>query len=163
MVIHGWTVYAHSAFIEAYEALTNTVAALQQAHPDTYQTKKPTRLLAAIHKLAFDVIPKDPTLSKYRLGKTLGATHKHWFRAKFLEQYRLFFRYDLETKTLILAWVNDEDSLRAYGSKSDAYAVFAKRLKKGDPPDSWDELLTQASSEAERLDALVPQQPPVVP
>jgi transposase len=38
---------------------------------------------------------------------------------------RLFFRYR-ETKTakiIILAWVNDEQTLRAYGKASDAYAV----------------------------------------
>lgn len=37
--------------------------------------------------------------------------------------------------------MNDADTLRADGSKTDAYAVFKKMLDKGDPPDDWDSLL----------------------
>lgn len=42
------------------------------------------------------------------------------------------------------AWVNDKDTLRAYGSADDAYRVFGKMLRSGNPPDSWDELLREA-------------------
>ncbi|WP_261150032.1 type II toxin-antitoxin system YhaV family toxin [Serratia plymuthica] len=41
-------------------------------------------------------------------------------------------------KTIVIGWVNDFDTLRAYGSKTDAYKVFATKLKAGDPPDSWE-------------------------
>ncbi len=34
-----------------------------------------------------------------------------------------------------------ETSLRAYGSRQDAYRVFGDRLDSGDPPDDWDDLL----------------------
>ncbi len=37
----------------------------------------------------------------------------------------------------MLAWVNDEKTKRAYGSRTDAYAVFARMLKNGHPPDDW--------------------------
>ncbi|MBW2709593.1 MAG: type II toxin-antitoxin system YhaV family toxin [Deltaproteobacteria bacterium] len=30
------------------------------------------------------------------MAPTLGNNHKHWFCAKFFQQYRLFFRYHLE-------------------------------------------------------------------
>jgi toxin YhaV len=42
---------------------------------------------------------------------------------------------------LIYAWVNDQQTLRTYGSRSDAYAVFAAMLKNGNPPDDWQSLL----------------------
>jgi toxin YhaV len=48
----------------------------------------------------------------------------HWFRAKFFQQYRLFFRYHRESRIIIYAWVNDEESKRAYESASDAYRTF---------------------------------------
>ncbi len=76
--------------------------------------------------MAFDVIPQDPTRPEYRHGATLGDDHKHWLRAKFFQQYRLFFRYHAPSQQIVFAWVNDEDSKRAYGSSDDAYRVFRK-------------------------------------
>jgi toxin YhaV len=69
----------------------------------------------------FEAIPQDPTRAEYRQGDTLGEEHKHWCRAKFFQQYRLFFRYDFASRVIIFAWVNDDDSKRAYGSSDDAY------------------------------------------
>lgn len=151
VVINGWKIYAHSFFIEQLEALLTKVKDLRKKHPSEYKSKKPTKLLAAIVKLAFDEIPQDPTSHKYRQGKTLGNNYKHWFRAKFYQQYRLFFRYHLESKIIVYAWVNDENSRRAYGSNTDAYLVFQKMLDNDNPPDNWDDLLKQAENETERL------------
>lgn len=52
-------------------------------------------------------------------------------------RFRLFFRYSTSAKIIVFAWVNDETTLRIYGSKSDAYAVFRKMLDKGNPHDDW--------------------------
>jgi toxin YhaV len=62
---------------------------------------------------------------------------------------RLFSRYQQTgtSKLIILAWVNDDDTLRAYGSATDGYAMFRKMLKRGNPPDSWSNLLAAASAE----------------
>ncbi|MCV6626597.1 MAG: type II toxin-antitoxin system YhaV family toxin, partial [Cellvibrionaceae bacterium] len=109
-----------------------------------YQKKNAAKRLAAIHKLAFTKIPQDPHLAEYRQGGTLGDGRKHWFRAKFFQQYRLFFRYHSESKIIVYAWVNDDANKRAYGSKSDAYFVFEKMLDAGNPPDNWAQLLKQA-------------------
>lgn len=37
--------------------------------------------------------------------------------------------------------MNDEQTLRTYGSRDDAYAVFGAMLSNGNPPDSWAALL----------------------
>ena len=92
------------------------------------------------------------TLPVYRQGATLGDDRKHWFRAKFFQQYRLFFRFHQTSKIIVYAWVNDEDTKRAYDSNTDAYLVFKKMLDRGYPPDEWDELLAAAKVEIERLD-----------
>jgi len=102
-------------------------------------------------KLAFDVIPRDPARAKYRQGATLGADRKHWLRAKFFQQYRLFFRYHAGAKMIVYAWVNDDDAKRAYESSEDAYRVFRKMLESGHPPDDWDQLLSQAELAGNRL------------
>lgn len=144
VVVNGWTLYAHPLFAEQYQTLQEKVASLKEKDPKGYIQKNATKRLAAIHKLAFEVIPQDPTSPDYRQGKTLGEENKHWFRAKFFQQYRLFFRYHLESKVIVYAWVNDESNKRAYESKTDAYKVFAKMLKSGNPPDDWDALLKAA-------------------
>jgi toxin YhaV len=122
------------------------VRELKAKHPDTYQEKPPTKRLAAINKLAFDVIPQDPASEKFRQGNTLGPQYRHWRRAKFFQQYRLFFRYNESSRIIILGWVNNENEKRAYGSKSDAYATFRKRLQAGDPPADWTDLMKEASA-----------------
>lgn len=95
-----------------------------------------------IRKLVFEVIPVDPSRPEFRQGGTLGRERKHWFRAKFGNgRFRLFFRYSTAAKIIIFAWVNDSNTLRTYGSKSDAYAVFKSMLDKGNPPEDWDALL----------------------
>jgi len=65
-------------------------------------------------------------------------------RAKFLQRFRLFFRFDSASRIIIYAWVNDENTLRKAGSRSDPYTAFSRQLDDGDPPDDWDELLTEA-------------------
>ena len=45
---------------------------------------------------------------------------------------------------LVYGWVNDENTLRSYGSKTDAYVVFKKMLESGKVPNSWDELIAES-------------------
>ena len=151
LVINGWTVFAHPLFLVQLDALIQQVEALKQKDPTGFTKKNASKRLAAIAKLAFDVIPQDPTRPEYRQGNTLGEDYKHWFRAKFFQQYRLFFRYHAQAKVIVFAWVNDEDTKRAYESGDDAYRVFRKMLESGHPPDDWNQLLTEARAEVERL------------
>ncbi|TXN23255.1 type II toxin-antitoxin system YhaV family toxin [Methylobacterium sp. WL19] len=148
MVIDGWTVFAHPLLLDQLERATAAVEAAKAADPTGYQRTAQAKLLAMLATLIFETIPSDPTRQEYRQGDTLGRTRKHWFRAKFGNgRFRLFFRYDSRTKILIFAWVNDETTLRPYGSKTDAYRVFKGMLDKGNPPDDWKSLLAAASAE----------------
>ena len=155
LVIHRWTVFAHPLFLAQLEALAQQVEAFKQKDPVGYEKKNASKRLAAITKLAFDVIPQDPARPEYRQGKTIGDEHKHWFRAKFFQQYRPFFRYHAPSKVIVFAWVNDEDTKRAYGNGDDAYRVFRKMLKSGHPPDDWNQLLAEARAERQRLQRFV--------
>ena len=155
LVINGWDIFAHPLFLNQFEELLMQVEDLRQKYPQDYKKKNATKRLAAIAKLAFDVIPQDPTRSDYRQGTTLGDEYKHWFRAKFFQQYRLFFRYHQESKIIVFVWVNDENSKRSYESNTDAYRVFQKMLESGHPPDNWYDLLKDAKGETNRLEKAV--------
>ncbi len=140
MVIHGWTIYFHACF---ETQLTEMLAHAQQAvqlRPNDYKKSRAFKHLAAVALLAFDKIPQDPSSPAYRQGDTLGKDRKHWFRAKFYQRYRLFFRYSETERAIIYAWVNDDDTLREYGAKTDAYVTFARMLSNGRPPDDWKKL-----------------------
>jgi len=144
VTVNGWTIYLHPLFRAQLDSLQKQVASLKRKDPDGYQRRNATKRLAAIARLAFEIIPQDPTRAEYRQGGALGDQHKHWFRAKFFQQYRLFFRYHAASKIIVMAWVNDEDTKRAYESDDDAYRVFRKMLDRGNPPDDWDALLLAA-------------------
>ena len=151
LVVNGWTIFAHPLFLAQIEALTRQVEALKQKDPTGYTKKNASKRLAAIAKLAFEVIPQDPSRAEYRQGSTLSDDHKHWFRARFFQQYRLFFRYHAPSKVIVYAWVNDEGTKRAYESSGDAYRVFRKMLESGHPPDDSNQLLIEARTEGDRL------------
>ena len=151
LVIHGWAVFALPLFLTQLEALAQQVVSLKRKDPIGYVKKNASKRLAAITRLAFDIIPQDPARPEYRQGGALGDDRKHWFRAKFFQQYRLFFRYHAASKVIVFAWVNDEDTRRAYESSDDAYRVFRKMLESGRPPDDWGQLLAEARAEGQRL------------
>ncbi len=150
--VNGWTIFAHPLFLDQVNVGIQQAAALKLKDPRGYKKKNATKRLAAVARLAFDVIPQDPSRAEYRQG-TLGEDHKHWFRAKFFQLYRLFFRYHAPGKIIVLAWVNDDNSKRAYESSDDAYRVFRNMLAAGHPPDDWNALLAEARDEVRRLAA----------
>jgi toxin YhaV len=151
LIINDWIILVHPLFIDQIAALTEEVEELKRKDSLNYRSKAPSKKLAAIFHLAFKQIPADPSLSEYRQGSTLGNENKHWFRVKFFQQYRLFFRYHLEKRIIIYAWVNDDSTKRAYDKKSDAYAVFRKMLINGIPPNNWDDLIKEANKSNSNL------------
>ncbi len=151
MVVNGWTLFAHPLFLDQLERLTAQVERLKTRDPAGYRGKNATKRLAAIVKLALDVIPQDPTRAEYRQGDALGAARRHWFRAKFFQQYRLFFRYHQASRIIVYAWVNDADTRRAHESADDAYRVFRRMLESGHPPEDWNALHAEAKAAQQRM------------
>ncbi len=154
LAVNGWALFAHPLFLDQIEALVARVAALRAKDPIGYTKNNAAKRLAAIARLAFELIPQDPARPEYRQGSALGDDRKHWFRAKFYQQYRLFFRYHQPSRIIVYAWVNDADTKRAYERSDDAYRTFKKMLERGRPPDDWESLLAQAKRETTRLQAI---------
>jgi toxin YhaV len=146
VVVNGWSLFLHPLFHEQLTQLREEVHKLRQKDPVGYINKNASKRLAAVTRLMYEIIPQDPGRPEYRQGLSLGSEHKHWFRAKFFQQYRLFFRFHTSAKIIVYAWVNDETTLRAYNSKEDAYLVFKKMLESGNPPGSWEALLAQSQA-----------------
>ncbi|CAK7005859.1 type II toxin-antitoxin system YhaV family toxin [Providencia sp. 2024EL-00732] len=141
--------FFHSCFLEQLVALVSTVQTLKKSAPIGYKKKAPTKLLAAINKVITERIAVNPLDPIFYQGNTLGTKHKHWFRAKFLQQFRLFFRCSEKDKIIIISWVNDFSTLRSYSSKNDAYQVFASMLS---PPDDWETLSQEAKMATKAVD-----------
>ncbi len=152
-VVQGWTLTFHPCLLDQIERL---VAAAEDEARRAGRSKATEpgpnqKLLAHVLDLMFEAIPRDPNAPGYRLGHTLGREHAHWRRAKTGGgRYRLFFRFRSDARLIVFAWINDEQSLRTYGSATDAYRVFADRLARGTPPDDWDTLVAEASTAAAR-------------
>lgn len=116
LVINGWTVFCHPLFLDELDLLIEKVEILNEKDPQNFEKKSATKRLAAIAKLAFEVIPQDPSLPDHRQEGTLGNDHKHWIRAKFFQQYRLFFRFDSASKIIVFVWINDS-TINIYNEK----------------------------------------------
>jgi len=154
LVIQGWTLFAHPLFLDQVDTLILQVQALRDKDPSGFIKRNATKRLAAIIKLTIDIVAQDPTRPEYRQGNTLGDDHKHWFRAKFFQQYRLFFRFHTPSQMIVLAWVNDDETKRAYESEVDAYLAFKKMLASGHPPNDWDQLLAETKHQHARLKSI---------
>lgn len=147
MLRHGWTLLFHECLIEQLRKLKAAVDRAKSADPKKFQTNANVKLFRALGQLILETVPSDPSREEYRQGNTMGSTYRHWRRAKVGRRFRLFFRYDSKARVIVFAWVNDEQTLRSSGSKSDPYAVFQKMLDRGHPPDGWDALMAEARSE----------------
>ena len=139
-----WRLFAHPAFSEALDRLVTAVEALRRRDPSGYSSHPKTKLLRRVVDLVTTEIPRDPGAREYNLGNTLGPAYRHWRRAKFLGRFRLFFRYSSAHRSILYVWMNDEGTLRKAGDRNDPYAPFERGLRSGNPPDSWDELMTLA-------------------
>lgn len=143
-IVNGWKIFPHPSFRAQYLKVINDAKKARLTNPANYTSSRPAKLLAAMRRMAFEDIPSNPADPKFRQGGTLGDGYAHWRRGKFLQQYRLFFRYSEKDRVIVLAWVNDENTKRAYDSKTDVYKVFGKMLDSGNPPDDWNTLLSEA-------------------
>jgi toxin YhaV len=141
MEANSWTLYFHPLIRQQLEKLTAKVEALQAKDPAGYREQPATKLLATINRYIREIIPRDPNAAEFRQGNTLGADNRHWFRAKFHERYRLFYRFSSKEKVIVYVWVNDEGTLRKAGSKTDPYAIFRAMLDSGNPPATMARLL----------------------
>ena len=137
MIANGWTLLFHPALADPLQKLSRATERVRKTKPEAYSSSPSVKLLGRLTQFMQETIPADPGRPEYRQGNTLGPEYRHWFRAKFMGRFRLFFRYDSGSKIIVYAWVNDETTLRKAGGKHDPYEVFRRMLKAGNPPNDW--------------------------
>lgn len=127
-----WKLIYRPLFAKIFSVLITDLKALKQKNPDKLKGDPKVKLYRSLVKV-LEEIKNDPTQPQYHLGNTLGVEHRSWKRAKngLPQRYRLFFRYCSEPqKEILIAWLNDEKTLRKEGAKSDCYRIFQKLLDK---------------------------------
>jgi len=144
---HGWTLLFHECLIEQLGKLELAAQRAQRQDPSGFANNANVKLFDALSRLILEAVPGDPNREEYRQGNTMGPDFRHWRRAKIGRRFRLFFRFDSRSKIIVYAWVNDENTLRSAGSRSDPYSVFAHMLARGNPPDDWATLLAASKAD----------------
>ena len=141
---NGWNLFQFSPFALRLKALTHDVASLAQSDPTGYKQHPKTKLLASVYRSITETVPANPADPVFRLGHTLGKQNGNWRRVKkgLPQRYRLFFMFATNPlQVVIYAWLNDEDTLRKEGSRTDVYEVFKRMLERGEVPSTIDELI----------------------
>ncbi|MGQ0562561.1 MAG: type II toxin-antitoxin system YhaV family toxin [Gemmatimonadota bacterium] len=146
LVVNGWRLLVWSEFEQRWRALKTEVERLRERDPGGYRTTSAAKLLRAVSDAALRDIPADPAAARYRQGKTVGQEYSHWRRAKFFNRFRLFYRYSTRHRMIVYVWLNDENTLRKRGARTDPYFVFRRMLEAGAPPDDWDALVAACRS-----------------
>lgn len=144
---HGWTLLFHECLNEQLQKLETAVTRAQAQDPEGFASNANVKLFNTLSQLILETVPNDPNRDEYRQGNTMGSAFRHWRRAKIGQRFRLFFRFDSKARIIIYAWVNDTQTLRSSGSRSDPYAVFERMLSRGHPPDDWAALLAASQTE----------------
>jgi toxin YhaV len=140
---NGWRLFRRAEFRRGLDALAGDVDRLARQQPENWQSQPEAKLLRRIVDLIELEIPRDPNAPEYAQGNTLGPSHRHWRRTKFLRRFRLFFRFDSASLIIVYAWVNDENTLSKAGART-PYTVFRRKLDQGNPPDDWATLLAES-------------------
>jgi toxin YhaV len=147
MQINGWQIFYYKAFAATLGELEAEVTKLATKDPKGYKAHPKTRLLASVYEAVTRRVPANPEDAQFRLGKTLGPANKHWRRVKegLPARYRLFFRFASKpVRLIVFAWLNDEDTLRKAGSKTNVYAAFQRMLARGEVPGDINALLQES-------------------
>lgn len=144
--VHGWWLLSWSEFQRQFDSLLAEVERIREQDPLGYRAHPKAKLLATILRLVTEDIPADPGHKDFRQGTTLGSDYTGWYRAKFHQRFRLFFRFRSAERAIVYAWVNTESRLRKSGDKNDPCAVFRRMLDRGSPPTGFDELLSESTA-----------------
>lgn len=115
---YAWILLFHDCIAQQLQTLHEASERAKLKDPEGYQSNANVKLFRALTHLIMDVVPTDPGRDEYRQGNTLGTEHRHWRRAKVGRRFGVFFRYDCASKTIVFAWVNDDQTLRSSGSNA---------------------------------------------
>lgn len=142
--INGWNFYWYHLFRDYYLELVTQVEQIAEKDPENFHHHTLYKLLDCVTKSIEERIATDPQHTDFLLGNTLGKQNRHWRRVKkgMPNRYRMFFQFNkVPEANIVIAWINDRNTLRKAGSQTDVYEVFKKMLNNGTIPGSMEELI----------------------
>lgn len=142
MQIGEWNIFYTKIFQIILSKLEKEVLALSSVEPESYLSHPKTKLLQRVFMAITKDVPADPNNKKFRLGSFLGKRYKSWRRVKdgLPDRYRLFFQFLSTDNKIIFAWINDENTLRKNGSRTDVYTTFKRLVDGGKIQNDYKEL-----------------------
>ena len=146
---HGWRLLFYTELSKQLAELENAADRARRKDPQGLTSNANVKLLQAVDRAMSEIIPQDPSRAEYRQANSLGRGYRHWRRAKIGRRFRLFFRYDAKARVIVYAWMNDQRTLRSARSKRGPYAVFARMLTQGNPPNDWASLIERSTQNPE--------------
>lgn len=132
-------------FRRTWAALRREVADLAAKDPEAYKRHPTTIFLRDVRDIILAEVPSDPGSDRYQQGNKLGSKYRHWRRVKFRGRFRLFFRYSSAQRAIIYVWLNDPNTLRKEGGRTDPYWVFRSMLDRHKPPTDWADLMAECA------------------
>lgn len=134
---HGWKIYFHPLFFQQWQDLLKRVKQLKnKLEPQDFISHPDVKLLKSIDLGIKEKIVSDPMASHFRLQGSL----QKFSRLKKMglpARYRLFFRVFPQEKSIIILWLGFP---RKEGDQKDCYRIFEKMVKRGEFPQTIDEL-----------------------
>lgn len=148
MQIGEWSILYTKIFQIILLELERDVLAISSIDPVGYRSHPKTKLLQRVFLAITVDVPADPNNKKFRLGSFLGERYKSWRRVKdgLPDRYRLFFQFLSTDKKIIYAWINDENTLRKNGSRTDVYRAFKRLVDGGKIQNDYKELVRHSVS-----------------
>lgn len=138
--INGWLVLYHPVFRKRYVALRDQVRLLKhRLSPAKYAQHPRVKLFAAVRYLVNEKVPSDPNASEYRLRDELSK-HRRAKGQGLPPRYRLFWVFSETHRVIIFTYMNDEETLRKEGAKSDPYEVYKKLIARRDIGQDFEEV-----------------------
>ncbi len=110
---YGWILLFHDCIVEQLQQLHAAAERVQRSDPAGYKGHANVKLLRALAQVILEVVPVDPARDEYCQGRLQGPKQRHWRSKRFGGHFRLFFRYDSRSKTIVFAWVCRESDRRS--------------------------------------------------
>ncbi len=128
---HGWKVLYHPLFGDRYNELRARVRKLkEQLTADAFRAHPVAKLLKAVSNTILETVPLDPNRADFWLVGDL-ARFRRVKKHGLPDRFRLFYAFSSEAKTIIYLYLNDRDTLRKKGAKTDPYEIFGDLVSSG--------------------------------
>ena len=137
LVVNGWSIYAHPLFLDQLEGLIEEVE-VRKARDPRPGARKPDKTAGRRLQAGHRGHTGGPECRSLPARRHTRRSPQALVPGEILPAVSVVLPVQQRCEGHRGGWVNDDKTLRAYGSKTDAYATFKGMLEDGNPPDDFD-------------------------